>query len=55
MAEATLVETRYSSFDEIEARCHMLLQAVERMLCSGNPAVFNREFQETLRWVEQRE
>jgi signal transduction histidine kinase/AraC-like DNA-binding protein/ABC-type sugar transport system substrate-binding protein len=55
MAEATLVETRYSSFEELETECLALVRAFARSLDRGDSADFAAALQGLLRWIELRD
>jgi signal transduction histidine kinase/DNA-binding response OmpR family regulator/ABC-type sugar transport system substrate-binding protein len=54
MAEATLVEARYSTPEEIETLCLKLVQAFTASLSRGDPALFGAALQRLFDWLEAR-
>jgi signal transduction histidine kinase/DNA-binding response OmpR family regulator/ABC-type sugar transport system substrate-binding protein len=54
MAEATLVEARYSTEEETETQCLNLVRAFTASLSSGEPALFGAALQRLFDWLEER-
>lgn len=53
MAQATLVEARHSSLQELEPRCLELVKAFQAALAQNDNAPFDRELQHLTQWLDE--